>query len=41
MSEQDVAGKSTVTLPAEREIRVERVFEAPRERVFAASPIRG
>jgi uncharacterized protein YndB with AHSA1/START domain len=36
MSEQDVAGKSTVTLPAEREIHVERVFDAPRGRVFAA-----
>jgi uncharacterized protein YndB with AHSA1/START domain len=36
MSEQDVAGKSTVTLPAEREIHVERVFDASRDRVFAA-----
>jgi uncharacterized protein YndB with AHSA1/START domain len=36
MSEQDAAGKSTITLPAEREIHVERVFDAPRERVFAA-----
>jgi uncharacterized protein YndB with AHSA1/START domain len=36
MSEQDVAGKSTVTLPGEREIHVERVFDAPRDRVFAA-----
>jgi uncharacterized protein YndB with AHSA1/START domain len=36
MSEQDAAGKSTVTLPAEREIRVERIFDAPRDRVFAA-----
>lgn len=36
MSERDVAGKSTVTLPAEREIHVERVFDAPRDRVFAA-----
>ncbi len=36
MSEQDAAGRSTVTLPGEREIHVERVFEAPPERVFAA-----
>lgn len=36
MSERNEAGKSTVTLPTEREIHVERVFEAPRERVFAA-----
>jgi uncharacterized protein YndB with AHSA1/START domain len=35
MSEQE-SGKSTVTTPGEREIRVERVFDAPRERVFAA-----
>ncbi len=36
MSEQGVAGKSTVTLPTEREIQVERIFDAPRDRVFAA-----
>jgi len=36
MSEQDVAGKSAITLPAEREIRIERIFDAPRDRVFAA-----
>jgi uncharacterized protein YndB with AHSA1/START domain len=36
MSEQGVVGKSAMTLPGEREIRVERVFDAPRERVFAA-----
>jgi uncharacterized protein YndB with AHSA1/START domain len=36
MSEQDVVGKSTVTLPGEREIHVERIFDAPRDRVFAA-----
>jgi uncharacterized protein YndB with AHSA1/START domain len=36
MSEQDAAQTATVTLPAEREIHVERIFEAPRERVFAA-----
>ena len=35
MSEQDVVGKSTVTLPGEREIHVERIFEAPRDRLFA------
>jgi uncharacterized protein YndB with AHSA1/START domain len=27
--------KATVTTPAEREIRIERVFEVPRERLFA------
>jgi uncharacterized protein YndB with AHSA1/START domain len=32
----DIANKATVTTPAEREIRVERTFDAPRERVFAA-----
>jgi uncharacterized protein YndB with AHSA1/START domain len=36
MSELDVAGKSVLTLPAEREIHVERIFDAPRDRVFAA-----
>jgi uncharacterized protein YndB with AHSA1/START domain len=36
MSEQDVAGKSTMTLVGVRELHVERVFDAPRERVFAA-----
>lgn len=36
MSEQEAARKATVTLPAEREIQIERVFDAPRERVFAA-----
>lgn len=36
MSELDVAGKSMVTTPAEREIHIERVFDAPRDRVFAA-----
>ena len=30
------APTATVTTPTEREIRIERVFEAPRERVFAA-----
>jgi len=36
MSELDVAGKSLVTTPTEREIHIERVFDAPRDRVFAA-----
>jgi uncharacterized protein YndB with AHSA1/START domain len=36
MSEQEAAQKATVTLPGEREIHVERIFAAPRERVFAA-----
>lgn len=30
------AGKSTITTPGDREIRVERVFDAPRERVWRA-----
>jgi uncharacterized protein YndB with AHSA1/START domain len=33
-SEQQTAG-ATVTTPTEREIRIERIFDAPRERVFA------
>jgi len=36
MSEQGIARKATVTTPAEREIHIERIFDAPRERVFAA-----
>ena len=36
MSDQAQAAKATVTTPAEREIRVEREFDAPRELVFAA-----
>lgn len=36
MNEHGTSGKLTVTTPAEREIRTERVFDAPRERVFAA-----
>lgn len=36
MSDQEAVQKATVTTPADREIHVERVFEAPRERVFAA-----
>jgi uncharacterized protein YndB with AHSA1/START domain len=33
---QASAGKSILTTPAEREIRVERVFNAPRDRVWRA-----
>jgi uncharacterized protein YndB with AHSA1/START domain len=36
MNEQGAAKKATVTTLGEREIRIERVFDAPRERVFAA-----
>ena len=36
MSEQSAVGTSNLTLPNEREIRVERIFDAPPERVFAA-----
>lgn len=36
MSDLDVAGKSVLTKTGDREIRVERVFDAPRERVFRA-----
>lgn len=36
MSEREAKGKLTVTTPAEREIRTERVFDMSRERVFAA-----
>ncbi len=32
----EVAAKATLTTPAEREIRVERIFHAPRERVWRA-----
>ncbi len=35
MSEQ-AAGQSILTTPGDREIHVERVFDSPRERVFAA-----
>jgi uncharacterized protein YndB with AHSA1/START domain len=35
-AQQEEAGKATVSTPSEREIRVERVFDAPRDRVFAA-----
>jgi len=34
-SNQKNAPTATVTTPTDREIRIERVFEAPRERVFA------
>jgi uncharacterized protein YndB with AHSA1/START domain len=33
--EQSATPAATVTTPTDREIRVERVFDAPRERVFA------
>jgi uncharacterized protein YndB with AHSA1/START domain len=33
--QQTVSQAATVTTPAEREIHVERVFDAPRDRVFA------
>lgn len=36
MSDRDAAPKATLTTPSERVIHVERVFDAPRERVFAA-----
>ena len=32
----DTANEATVTTPTDREIHVERVFDAPRDRVFAA-----
>lgn len=35
-NQQSTTNSSTVTTPAEREIHIERVFNAPRERVFAA-----
>ncbi len=34
--DQQQAATATVTTPTDREIHVERVFDAPRERVFAA-----
>ena len=34
-SDQQHAAKATITTPTEREIRIERIFEAPRDRVFA------
>jgi uncharacterized protein YndB with AHSA1/START domain len=36
MSEQGTAAKATITTPVEHEIHVEREFDAPRGRVFAA-----
>lgn len=33
---KEPAGTSTVTTPTDREIRVERIFDAPRERVWQA-----
>ena len=35
MPEQQQARKATVTTPGERDIRIERVFDAPRDEVFA------
>jgi uncharacterized protein YndB with AHSA1/START domain len=35
VSDQQQATKATITTPADREIHVERVFAAPRDRVFA------
>ena len=34
-NDQQQAHRATVTTPADREIRIERVFDAPRDRVFA------
>lgn len=34
--QQSTTNTSTVTTPADREIHIERVFDAPHERVFAA-----
>jgi uncharacterized protein YndB with AHSA1/START domain len=34
-NDQQQAERAVVTLPGEREVRIERVFNAPRERVFA------
>ena len=35
MSEQQQANVTAITTPADREIRIERIFDAPRDRVFA------
>jgi uncharacterized protein YndB with AHSA1/START domain len=35
MSAQQAGEKAIITTPSDREIHVERVFEAPRDRVFA------
>jgi uncharacterized protein YndB with AHSA1/START domain len=34
-NDQQQAPKATITTPTDREIRIERVFDAPRDRVFA------
>jgi uncharacterized protein YndB with AHSA1/START domain len=36
MTSQQQAQAATITTPTDREIHIERVFEAPRDRVFAA-----
>jgi uncharacterized protein YndB with AHSA1/START domain len=36
MSDQQQAAAATITTPTDREIHVERVFDAPRDQVFAA-----
>ena len=36
MTSQQQAATATVTTPSDREIRCERVFDAPRDRVYAA-----
>jgi uncharacterized protein YndB with AHSA1/START domain len=35
MTSSQQAATSTITTPTDREIKVERVFDAPRDRVFA------
>jgi uncharacterized protein YndB with AHSA1/START domain len=35
MTSDQQTGRATVTTPGDREIRIERMFDAPRERVFA------
>ncbi|MGH7608114.1 MAG: SRPBCC domain-containing protein, partial [Gemmatimonadales bacterium] len=35
-AEKAAAGTSTITTPTDREIRVERIFDAPRDRVWRA-----
>ena len=34
--QQDISGVTTISTPSEREIASERIFDAPRERVFVA-----
>ncbi len=36
MTSDEQATKATITTPTDREIHIERVFDAPRDRVFAA-----